>query len=449
MSQSYRARIRMYRQGIGDCLLVQLPRDDSDQPFRIVIDCGVVLGTPDATNIMHRVVDSLQRATGGDPETKTPGIIDLLVITHEHWDHVSAFNQVPDWKERFAVKGAWAGWTENPRDEQARSLDKAKSMALSALTNASAGFGAADTQEAATVNEMLAFFGVGPLADQEAFGVRATTRDGRDKALALAGDEGGMIGVHTLNAALLDGAGGPFSPAFNIPAPEAENIVFFQEHYLNAKEAPPTVKADDGIEEDDQAEAVGKILGDASWRKIDHEWAGVASDLAMKLDSATNNTSLAFAIELEPDGDVLLFPADAQVGNWLSWHDVEWSGLGKDKRAKDLLARTCFYKVGHHGSHNATLKEKGLEMMEHPGLIAMVPVNRAVAVKKKWTEMPLEELMEALSEKTRGRLLCADDDSFPKKPKGVKKAVWDAFTKKVSTTAPGEPEDNLYFEVEI
>lgn len=501
MSHSYRARVRMYRQGIGDCLLVQLPRDDGDQPFRIVIDCGVVLGTPDATNIMHRVVDSLQRATGGDPQTETPGIIDLLVITHEHWDHVSAFNQVPDWNERFEVRRVWAGWTENPRDEQARSLDKAKSMALSTLTNASASFGAADTQEAATVNEMLAFFGVGPLADQEAFGVRATTRDGRDKALALAGDrleyldpggeprrlegvdkarvyilgpprnrkllkkaaptrsapetygfgaaEGGMIGIHILNAALQDATGGPFSPSFEIPALEAENIAFFQEHYLNAAEVVVSDKADDRNEKDEQEAAVSEMLGDASWRKIDHEWAGVASDLAMKLDSATNNTSLAFAIELEPDGDVLLFPADAQVGNWLSWHDVEWTGLGKDKSAKDLLARTCFYKVGHHGSHNATLKEKGLQMMEHPGLIAMVPVNRAVAAKKKWTEMPLKELMEELSEKTRGRLLCADDDSFPKKPKGVKKAVWDAFTNKVSTTAPGEPEDNLYFEVEL
>ena len=37
----------------------------------------------------------------------------------------------------------------------------------------------------------------------------------------------------------------------------------------------------------------------------------------------TNNTSLALAFELIEKGrvgKVLLFPADAQVGNWLSWH---------------------------------------------------------------------------------------------------------------------------------
>ena len=44
----------------------------------------------------------------------------------------------------------------------------------------------------------------------------------------------------------------------------------------------------------------------------------------------TNNTSLVLAIERIADGKVLLFPADAQEGNWLSWHDVaiEWNVIG-------------------------------------------------------------------------------------------------------------------------
>jgi len=42
------------------------------------------------------------------------------------------------------------------------------------------------------------------------------------------------------------------------------------------------------------------------------------------LQSATNNTSLVLAIELE-DGDVMLFAGDAQVGNWLSWQDLTWT----------------------------------------------------------------------------------------------------------------------------
>ena len=52
-------------------------------------------------------------------------------------------------------------------------------------------------------------------------------------------------------------------------------------------------------------------------------------------------------------GKVLLFAADAQTGNWSSWADVKWDDPGVS--TDDLLARTVFYKVGHHASHNATL----------------------------------------------------------------------------------------------
>ena len=94
--------------------------------------------------------------------------------------------------------------------------------------------------------------------------------------------------------------------------------------------------------------------------------AHACADLALQLDSLTNNTSLALAIERIADGRVLLFPADAQQGNWLSWHKLEWQrerrrrgGRPATVTAADLLDRTVFYKVGHHGSHNATAKRRG------------------------------------------------------------------------------------------
>jgi beta-lactamase superfamily II metal-dependent hydrolase len=44
----------------------------------------------------------------------------------------------------------------------------------------------------------------------------------------------------------------------------------------------------------------------------------------------------------------LLFPGDAQWGTWNSaMMDKEW---------RRLLSKTTFYKIGHHGSHNATPK---------------------------------------------------------------------------------------------
>ena len=153
---------------------------------------------------------------------------------------------------------------------------------------------------------------------------------------------------------------------------------------------------------------------DAAWRRIDGDWLQSAGSLALQLDSLTNNTSLAFAVERISDGKVLLFPADGQLGHWLSWHDIKWTV--PDRRgvvtAADLLRETVFYKVGHHASHNATAKEKGLEMMTRTSdLVAFIPVDRQVALKRNpkgsW-QMPAVSLYRRLLEKCQGRVVRSD-----------------------------------------
>lgn len=153
----------------------------------------------------------------------------------------------------------------------------------------------------------------------------------------------------------------------------------------------------------------------ASWRRIDTDWLQSAEHLALKLDSATNNTSLVLAIELVDSGKVLLFPGDAQVGNWLSWHEGGWTdrnGLasGQTVTAEDLLRRTVLYKVGHHGSHNATLRELGLEMMDSDELVAMIPVYEDWAHARRpyqW-KMPFRPMYLELLRRTEGRILRTD-----------------------------------------
>src|SRR6478672_6673863 len=51
-------RVRMYRQGLGDCFLVTLPRQDGGD-FHILIDCGVILGTDCAGARLTEVVDDV------------------------------------------------------------------------------------------------------------------------------------------------------------------------------------------------------------------------------------------------------------------------------------------------------------------------------------------------------------------------------------------------------
>jgi hypothetical protein len=104
---------------------------------------------------------------------------------------------------------------------------------------------------------------------------------------------------------------------------------------------------------------------------------------------------LVLALELA-DRRVLLFAADAQVGNWLSWQKLRWE-LSDERvvTGPDLLQRTVFYKVGHHGSHNATLRQQGLEMMTSLKT-AVIPVDEVVAKKMGWGAMPLASLVEAI-----------------------------------------------------
>ena len=149
-----------------------------------------------------------------------------------------------------------------------------------------------------------------------------------------------------------------------------------------------------------------------SWRTIDDDWLMQAEALALFLDTFTNNSSLVLAIELMESKKVLLFAADAQTGNWLSWDKVPW--VDKNVNTDDLLARTVFYKVGHHASHNATLVA-GFEKMKHPDLVAFIPVHKQdpnITKKNGW-KMPAENLFVKLKEKTSNRVLQMDDDNPP------------------------------------
>ena len=432
-SSSYRAKVRMYRQGLGDCFLISLPRSDSDRPYKVLIDCGVILGTADASTKMTEVVENIIAATQGE--------IDLLLATHEHWDHVSGFVQAKDAFDKLKVHEVWLGWTENRNDPLTQKLKAQRDAALASLRLGLSRldepaaeavelggllefFGAAkgaSTEDAlASVREMSSnlrfclpsdapvepsgtgarFYVLGPPHDEKLLRkINPSARDKETYGLAVDGFQLFMAGAGT--ALDSNDRGRPFDGQYEIPFSYAKEMAFFQQQYWTPADATD------------------------NWRLIDSDWLGGSTELALQLDSLTNNTSLVLAIELA-DGDVLLFAADAQVGNWLSWQGLEWEVGGKKVTGPDLLKRTIFYKVGHHGSHNATLRDKGLEQMEKLR-VAMIPVDQAMAKKKHWDHMPLDELVAALNEKAKGLVLRVD--------------------RPTPTTQEQVVEDRLFFEV--
>ena len=168
-----------------------------------------------------------------------------------------------------------------------------------------------------------------------------------------------------------------------------------------------------------------------SWRRIDGEWLGSAAELALAIQSYTNNTSLVLALELgDPGkGDVLLFAGDAQVGNWESWQSWTCEVNGVQVSGPDLLKRTTFYKVGHHGSHNATLKGHGVEEMNRLKA-AIIPVDEAEAKKKRWGRMPFPELIAELEDKAPKMVFRTDQS--PSQP-----------------TSPNVVVNNSYFQINL
>lgn len=444
-------KVRMYRQGLGDCFLLAFATG-GERPLYMLIDCGVLVGTPDAEETMRRVAESIRDSTGGR--------IDLLVATHQHWDHLSGFEQAREVFDRIDVGEVWVAWTEDPENPLATRLRARRDTAVRALWSASRSLRAAGgVDRAETLESVLGFFGdlgvdgrpsglqraldyvlgrgnppryrvpgepaiclrgvpgarlyvLGPPQDEELLLRSDPSRRDHEVyekrlglnpetsffAAALAADDESPSDPDDDELRSLSF---PFDKAYRVSPKNAKSHAFFQTRYFGKGKAAET---------------------DLSWRRIDDSWLSAANNLALQLDADTNNTSLALAIELSPGGKVLLFPGDAQVGNWLSWQGAKlhWPREGDPHHpvtAADLLRRTVLYKVGHHGSHNATLREKGLELMERPDLVALLPVDEAMARRPKGSnpqgwDMPFAPLLDRLRQKTEGRVL-RSDTGFP------------------------------------
>ncbi len=106
--------VRMYRIGHGDCFLLAYgPK--TGEPIYILIDCGYKPGSNAAGFIGTEpveIISSIADATGKH--------LHLVVITHEHQDHVNAITSQAF--DQFKIDEAWFAWTENPEDELANQL---------------------------------------------------------------------------------------------------------------------------------------------------------------------------------------------------------------------------------------------------------------------------------------------------------------------------------------
>jgi hypothetical protein len=479
--------IRMYRQGLGDSFLLAFgPRRS---PRYMLIDCGVHKSQTGGGAKMQRIAADIVAATKGR--------LHIVVATHEHTDHLSGFLQGYDSFKDDSVKigQLWLGWTESREDKVANRLREKRGHAQKLIEAAvkkledARKHGLADAEPVKRVAGLQEFFEVDlPARELQTLAAAAKTDNptGNEVAPALLHKWAkGNVECLPPGKCLPITAG---ARAYVLGPPTNETLLrrsdpstgSASEVYLGAGglNLCGTFLAGGLLRGAAANDAVGRVLDltmpfDAccrlseeeakaysllarykseewKWRQLGNAWLGAIEELALNLDGDTNNTSLALAIELgEPGvGPVLLFPGDAQVGSWLSWKDLEWPlGGGKKVTMKDLFSRTKLYKVGHHASHNGTLKDEGLERMSDD-LIALIPVDQKAAAKLKGWNMPYDPLYQRLLKKTGGRVLRSDEEpellaARAKRPGGLSVDQWELFRE--TYTDP----NGVYFELSI
>jgi len=476
--------IRMYCHGFGDCFLITF-RSNGETVYRMLIDCGMLTGNSD---LLKQCIENIKDECGG--------MLDLVVQSHEHKDHISGFNLKNDNKkllwDSIEVADVWLAWTENTApggDDLAIDLKKKFEKKKKALAKALAIYNnqigtashkslmdsefrgtdyyAAQQRYATALQQLLNFYDIGPVEVQKSLGsagaLGLTMTDAmtyfieRNKKNGTPNisywEPGSLADVTTTG---LEGIkfyflGPPKNYDLLRKMDDKEHVEMYlsdfglsDNFYLTLAdtnrntEAISPFQAKYFLEKENISKEELKdpdnvwqlYYAKNEWRKIETDWLNNAGILALHLDSYTNNTSLVIAIEFENSGKVLLFPADAQIGNWISWTETEKEGSTSPKlqwaiknntgikkiTATDLLERTVFYKVGHHASHNATAKKHGLELMSKD-LVAMIPVDEEVAKKqgKAGWKMPAEDLYERLLEKTKGRIIRLDKGNLLKK----------------------------------
>ena len=453
----HRIAVRMYRQLLGDCFLIRIEDTGSDR--HILIDCGLLQGLENAGDRMLAVANDIAVVTGGR--------LDLLVVTHEHWDHISGFAQAREVffdPARLTIDRLWMAWTEKPGDPDADRLRERfddRKLALKAFAMALRADGDEDGAGGELVDDLDRF--IGPMEPGigagSGFGVvpagRLTGRRIMEELKAVAAvteflEPGQVVttpGETPLRVAVLGPPRTEVRLMKDLPTKGSGQETFLDEESLVQSYLGVDGDADDAARvltpspfpdhfskallraDVDKAGGSASATADQRWlhsqyfaasdaaqdrnqryRQIDDESSNAAS-LALKLDSDTNNTSLVLAFEL-PDGSFMVFAADAQVGNWLSWHDQDYA-FDDRLSAEQILNRTRLYKVGHHGSHNATLNARGLAMMTHGDLVAMISTVEAEAHdqgKPPGWQMPDDKVAAALAVRCQGRVVIGDRD---------------------------------------
>jgi beta-lactamase superfamily II metal-dependent hydrolase len=419
-----RISVRMHDVGFGDCFLMSFaypdPLEDGRNERHMLIDFG-------STSLAK---GRSLTATAKEIRARTSGQIDVVVVTHRHRDHLSAFGTkaiAGMLAEVQAPKLIVRPWTEDPDAEEnaTRGREGRGPRSLAFLRAIRHAHGFADAiAEKVTASD-----------------ARGLSADLRQMAVTQLANAGAVAQLHAWAA----GAGeylnygmptriGEVIPGLSVRVlgpptidqhpdvagqRETDQEEFWMLYWQLAASVPEDVFerfAEPGrMQGQGQAPVVvtGKAdLGPTRWisQRLDHQQLSSLLRIVRRMDDQLNNTSLILLLSVEATGGTkrMLFGGDAQIENWeyaLKFADAEDNC--------DLLRKVDLYKVGHHGSRNATPRTlfdlwTEPETVNRP-LMAMMSTKAGVHGDSPETLVPRETLVSALRERTAGAFFSTED----------------------------------------
>jgi beta-lactamase superfamily II metal-dependent hydrolase len=392
-------RIRMYRVGFGDFFLLSV-RNKAGTFVHTLVDCGVHAAD---LGVIGTAIDQLATDTGKQ--------LALVIMTHRHADHISGFARGKDVFADFTVERVWMPWFENQGDKKAVAFQQNLAAVASKLERQLAlRAGPGDNKLQAMMSNISSVAAGGSNAVAlDVLHKGFKNKPTKDETLVRyykAGD------TADLPQSLIDAGvsvqilGPPIDPSL-IAQMDNKSHQYLSMSDDAQDEAPAAPFAPRFAASDTAYPHEAFSLFNA--KEIQQTVADAQPDmLAARAQSADNNLNNQSLVTLfQVAGKKLLFAGDAQWGNWANFlfgGKVSASGqqaLAAD--AKAILGSLDFYKVGHHGSTNATPID-ALQAMR-AGLVAMCSTEPGAygSVANK-SEVPRGPLIDALTERTQGKL---------------------------------------------
>jgi beta-lactamase superfamily II metal-dependent hydrolase len=374
-----RVTVRMYNVGFGDCFLLTFPA--ADRPRKVLIDCG----THPSGDALHPLPDVVERVIEDVTEGGRPRI-DVVIGTHRHRDHVSGFANAA-W-QKVEVGEVWLPWTEHPVDPQAKALRETQGRIARHLNLALARTGA---------DEGLRAFALNSLPNEAAM---LTLHEGfaggpRRRFLPQPRRKRRVFEPALLPGVVIRCLGPSRDPEVirDMDPPVGQSYLRLIDTADSADSAAP--RDNDPflerwtVEPNEFGDAYPELALLPPDLKAVHDAGGEHElSVAVALEKAVNGTSLMLMFSMGKAH--LLFPGDAQWGTWqVVLNDPEW---------RAVLSRTTFYKVGHHGSHNATPVDFVENVLPDGNAFWAMISTRPV---KAWPHIPKEELLNRLKKKSR------------------------------------------------